>query len=350
MTGPRPTVSVIIPAYQDVTRLLAALSSLAQQDYPADRVQLVVVDDGSPVPLPAAALVNAAAPQPLQLVRMAANQGRARARNAGLAHAGGELVVFVDSDMTVAPGFLSAHAAAVGHGTHRVAIGQILIPTGQQRGAVARYQRGRGVHRLPVGAPIPFKCFVTGNSSLPRGLLGQVGGFDERFCAYGGEDLELGYRLHRAGAEFVFADAAISWHHHIRSLRGLGQMMAIYGAHGLPLLLALHPELAGVVRLDFLQLRPWQPRRLLLRAACWGVVYWPLWLMAVALQRGWVPSMVLDYLWWRARTVAFLGVRRRLASPPAKGPVDASAPPDRHEPSPLPATEHRSAADGPGEP
>jgi cellulose synthase/poly-beta-1,6-N-acetylglucosamine synthase-like glycosyltransferase len=338
-----------MPAYQDAPRLLAALSSLARQDYPPERVQVVVVDDGSPAPLPPPDLVAAAAPLRLRLVRLATNQGRARARNAGLAHAEGELVVFLDSDMTVAPGFLSAHAAAVGSGTWRVAIGHILIPAAQQRGAVARYQRGRGVHRLPPGEPIPFKCFVTGNSSLPRRLLDQVGGFDERFCAYGGEDLELGYRLHRAGAHFVFVQTAVSWHHHIRNLRGLCRMMQAYGTHGLPLLLALHPELAGVVRLDFLQLAHWQPRRLLLRAACWGVIYWPVWLAAVTFQRGWVPSRVLDYLWWRARTVAFLGAAQRSALLLDPHPTN-TAQPDRQGPLPADAPGLRAGAPRPGAP
>lgn len=304
MTAPLPSISLIIPTYAEPERVRVALASLATQDFPAAKVEIVVVDDGSPN-LKAAPLHQAAAPLPLVLVRHAVNQGRARARNAGLRVATKELIVFLDSDMTVAPGFLAAHAAAHQGQTDRVVIGAIRYPPELARTALSRYMESRGVHRLRPGQPVPFKCFVTGNSSVPRELLARAGWFDEDFRDYGGEDLELGYRLQQAGATFTFAAEAISWHHHLRSLADTCSLMEAYGKGSLPLLLGKHPELRGLLRLDFLSACPWEPRSLLLRAACWSWVYYPVRLVAAGLDRWWLPALVVDYLWWRCRTAAY---------------------------------------------
>lgn len=322
MTALLPSISLIIPTYTEPERLQATLRSLSTQEYPVAMVEVVVVDDGSPH-LEAERLHQAAAPLRLVLVRHATNQGRARARNSGLGAATGELVVFLDSDMTVAPGFLLAHAAVHRGHTDHVAIGNIRFPPEVATSAVSRYMETRGVHRIPAGQPVPFKCFVTGNSSLPRILLARAGWFDEGFREYGGEDLELGYRLHRAGATFAFAGEAISWHHHVRSLANTCRLMEAYGKGSLPLLLSKHPELAGLLRLAFLSARGWAPRALLLRIACWGGVYWPVRFLAVGLDRWWLPALVIDYLWWRCRSVAY---RRATAGPAALG-ADHQRPP-----------------------
>lgn len=304
MTASLPSISLIIPTYAEPERVRAALASLATQDFPAAKVEIVVVDDGSPN-LEASPLQQAAAPLPLVLVRHVVNQGRARARNAGLRAATKELIVFLDSDMTVAPGFLAAHAAAHQGQTDRVVIGAIRYPPELARTALSRYMESRGVHRLRPGQPVPFKCFVTGNSSVPRELLARAGWFDEDFRDYGGEDLELGYRLQQAGATFAFAAEAVSWHHHLRSLADTCSLMEAYGKGSLPLLLGKHPELGGLLRLDFLSACPWELRSLLLRVACWSWVYYPVRLVAAGLDRWWLPALVVDYLWWRCRTVAY---------------------------------------------
>jgi GT2 family glycosyltransferase len=50
------------------------------------------------------------------------------------------------------------------------------------------------------------------NSSLSRELFDRAGGYDETFREYGGEDPDLGFRLLKSGANFVFLDRAVAEH------------------------------------------------------------------------------------------------------------------------------------------
>jgi GT2 family glycosyltransferase len=63
-------------------------------------------------------------------------------------------------------------------------------------------------HRLPA----PWIVFWTCNVSAGTELVRSVGGFDEAFRGWGGEDLDLGYRLFNAGAKIVLNRRASSIH------------------------------------------------------------------------------------------------------------------------------------------
>jgi GT2 family glycosyltransferase len=300
-----PSISVVMPTYDEPERLQTALRSLSSQEYPPRKVEIVVIDDASPQP-PSEGLGNLVQPFSLRLIRQVANQGRARARNAGLRAAQGELIVFLDSDMTVESNFLRAHADQHRGHPRTVGIGHISFGPNIPSDALTGYIESRGVHRLAPSETVPFKCFVTGNSSVRRDLLLEVGMFDEDFTAYGGEDLELGYRLHKQGVTFCYLPQAVSWHHHLRSLDQLCQLMHIYGRHSLPLLTTKHPELAGLLRLGFLERRLLSPRRLLMSLALCGCVYRPVLSLSRWNLNRRVPDLFFDYLWWYHRTRGFL--------------------------------------------
>ena len=303
--SPSPTISVIIPTYDEPERLEAALRSLAVQEYSIESAEIIVVDDASPR-FDSAPVYAAAEPFRLKLIRHRTNQGRARARNAGLRAARGEIVVFLDSDMTVEPDFLQVHASTHLQAPGTVVIGNIRFAPGLPRDCLSRYIESRGVHRLVQEGPVPFNCFVTGNASVARELLFQVGLFDEGFTAYGGEDLELGYRLFRRGATFHYAPRALSWHHHLRPLNQLCQLMYSYGRHSLPLLVQKHPELDELLRLDFLTSPTLSFRHLLFRMALSPLLYHSVHVLAQWGLKHYVPGLFFDYLWWWNRTRGYL--------------------------------------------
>ena len=58
---------------------------------------------------------------------------------------------------------------------------------------------------------------MNGNSSISRALFLELGSYDESFRHYGSEDLELGYRLSRAGVRFVYNPKAVGYHDHTKS-------------------------------------------------------------------------------------------------------------------------------------
>ena len=306
---PPISLSVIIPTYDEPERLCATLKSLADQDYPHEAVEIIVVDDASPN-LEAGRLACIKSPFPTNLIRHRENQGRARARNTGLRAAAGEVVVFLDSDMTVRSDFLSTHAALHHIQPDTVCIGNIRFGTRVSPNALTRYMENRGVHRINEGQPVPFKCFVTGNASLRRNQLLQAGLFDEDFTAYGGEDLELGYRLHLQGAPFQFVPRALSFHNHLRPFEQTCQLMYTYGRRSLPLLLKKHPELAKLLRLDFLQKPRFSLRHLFFSATLSPAVYYPVEYLTRRGMRHYVPDLFFDYLWWYHRTRGYIEVSR----------------------------------------
>lgn len=83
-------VTVVIPCFNQARFLAHAIASVRRQTYPS--VELLVVDDGSTDETAALAIGHG-----VNLVRQP-NRGVSEARNAGLAHARGELVVFLDAD------------------------------------------------------------------------------------------------------------------------------------------------------------------------------------------------------------------------------------------------------------
>ena len=188
------TLSVVIATKDRAVLLDGALASLrAQENAPA--FELIVVDNGSSDATPEVARRHGAA---YVFVR---EPNRGKARNAGIARAGGEVIAFVDDDVVTPPHFLAAHAAAHDGGIFPLAVsGPILnVPDAAQR-------------PTPTPANASRAFFVTCNVSVRTASLRAVGGFDENFDLYGWEDTELGARLRDHGVRRAFAWDAYLWH------------------------------------------------------------------------------------------------------------------------------------------
>ena len=93
---PWPTISVVIPSYNCARYLARALDSALGQHYPADRLEIVVVDDGS-VDMSAELARTYAARHPNVRVFEQPNAGPAAARNRGIENSHGELIAFLEA-------------------------------------------------------------------------------------------------------------------------------------------------------------------------------------------------------------------------------------------------------------
>ena len=101
-----PMLSVVVPVYRVEAHLAACLDSiLAEAD---DRVEVVPVNDGSPDRSGEILEAYARRDPRVRVVHLPANTGLGQARNAGLDHATGAYVWFVDGDDTLPPGSLPA--------------------------------------------------------------------------------------------------------------------------------------------------------------------------------------------------------------------------------------------------
>lgn len=194
-------ISVIIPHYRRYELLMRCLNGLRQQHDPD--FELIVVDDGSQEDPPAELQALIDHWPRLRWIGLPGNRGRAAARNTGVAAACGELLIFLDCDMDVGPDFVAAHRRYhLTQGPRRIGQGRIIGTQDAQ---------ARPTPSLWTDAS--RARFATGNVSVERAIVAALGGFDESFGAYGFEDLELGYRLERAGWRSGPVSEAVSWHY-----------------------------------------------------------------------------------------------------------------------------------------
>lgn len=193
MTSEMPSVGVVIPAYQANAHLDHAIDSVEAQDYPRDRVHIVVVDDGSRDGTFELAEGRAAANPRIQVLRQA-NAGPSAARNLGIQACHGELVAFLDSDDRWYPDKLRRQVALFQANPKLGLVHsgcRFVDPAGH-----AQANWSRVLQPISGDALLEFFCdfcVLTSSVMVPRRCLDQVGHFDTSLRV--GEDNELFLRL-----------------------------------------------------------------------------------------------------------------------------------------------------------
>ncbi len=207
-----PFASIIIPTYNRPEGIAACLGAIAELDYPADRFETIVVDDGGSVPLHT--LVEGIAPSLKVRLIGQSNSGPATARNVGAEAAEGELLAFTDDDCRPERGWLKALALA-----HRESP-QALIGGRTVNGLPDNYfsQASQDIASFAYdyfnsGSQGP-RFFTSNNMATPATLFAEVGGFDTSFPLAAGEDREFSDRWHASGLPFHYEPAAVMYHHH----------------------------------------------------------------------------------------------------------------------------------------
>jgi mycofactocin system glycosyltransferase len=229
-----PFVTVVIPVRDRPRELAECLASLEALRHPGDRLDVVVVDDGSET--------APAVPNGVRLLRLPRSIGPAGARNAGARAPRGDVLAFLDSDCLADPGWLEGLLP-------ELADPEVAAVGGRIRGAserswLERYEAVRspldlGGVRAAVGPGRPVPYLVTANLLVRRNDFEAAGGFDERLRW--GEDVELAWRLHRAGRRLVYQPAGEVRHRHRAGVRAFAATRAAY-ARSEAALLARHPE------------------------------------------------------------------------------------------------------------
>lgn len=195
-------VSVIIPARNAEATLPALLDALvALERPPGVEIELLLADDASGDGTAAIARAHAAG------VRVLAGptRGPAAARNAAAAVATGEVLAFTDADCAPTPGWLVAGLAAIDAGAD-VVQGAVHPPPGVHVGPFDRTVQVGGHSAL----------YETANLLVRRDLFDRLGGFESWLGTATakelGEDVWLGWRAVRAGADVRFAADAVVHH------------------------------------------------------------------------------------------------------------------------------------------
>jgi glycosyltransferase involved in cell wall biosynthesis len=201
-----PSVGVVIPVYNDWQRLQRCLEALAAQNYPRERLQVRVVDNGSndwpsqpSFPLPLEVIVH---PHP----------GSYGARNRAALDWAVDVLAFTDADCQPDPDWIKAGVKALqcSDRQRRLVAGRIVLEphapgypsAGEQLDQILGFDQARTVRRAGFG--------VTANLFVAQACFQELGGFHRR--THSGGDREFCHRAVAAGAVLLFEASAVVRH------------------------------------------------------------------------------------------------------------------------------------------
>jgi mycofactocin system glycosyltransferase len=203
-----PGVSIIIPSHNRAQQLEHCLQALLQLEYPADKLEIIVVDDCSSDDT--GTLIERLSPEfaaqglALRSIHHAQHRGAAQSRNEGAGAARYDLLAYLDSDCVVTPGWLTALVPAFADPTIIAAGGQIRGL--ERRSLLGRYEDRKsslnmGAYPQRVTLEGPLTYLPTANLLVRREALRRIGGFAPLTF---GEDVDFCRRLLLDGARILY--------------------------------------------------------------------------------------------------------------------------------------------------
>lgn len=212
-----PAVSVIVPVLDQVEHTLCCLASMGRHR-PATPFEVVLVDDGS---RDDASRLLRSVPN-LVLVRNETTLGFVRSVNRGAAAARGRLLLLLNNDTQVRPGWLDGLVAAFEDPEVGIAGSKLIYPSGhlQEAGAVLRSDGtvelvglNDNPHRPQYNVSREVDHCSGASLMIPRDLFLDLGGLDEAYAPAYFEDCDLALRVRQAGRKVVYAPASTVVHH-----------------------------------------------------------------------------------------------------------------------------------------
>jgi glycosyltransferase involved in cell wall biosynthesis len=236
--------SVVIPTYNNLPELkncLAALDRIGREDFEV----LVGVDGSTDGTLEWLSTAHFHYLLKYFWHPGHENRGRAATRNLCMPAIIGTYTLFLDSDMEAAPDLFEQHLRILERGK-AISIGAVAYRN-RNNNLWVRYTSERGVAKYDDGALVPFRYFITPNTALPTEFFKGVEGFDAHIRHYGGEDMELGYRIHvQYKPRFFFTASAVVTTTQSKGLDEALPQLREYGATGLPYITQKWPDLGDV--------------------------------------------------------------------------------------------------------
>lgn len=229
--GEPPFASVVVPTRNEERTIEQCLASIVAQDYPAGRLEILVIDGGSTDgtrELVAQAAARSAVP-----IRLLENPGRVvpAALNVALAEAEGDFLVRVDGHSVPAPDYVRRciqgnvdHDAALAGGWVR-AVGESRVSRAVAAAFASPFSMGNAASWNPPSTPRDVASVPCGSYLVDA--LRAIGGFDEG--QHANQDYEANYRLRQAGERIVLLPDV--WFDYIprSTVRSLARQFARYG-------------------------------------------------------------------------------------------------------------------------
>jgi GT2 family glycosyltransferase/glycosyltransferase involved in cell wall biosynthesis len=221
-------VSVILVNFRGTDDTLEAIQRLGELDWPQDRLEIVVVENGSGDD--SAERLKREAPH-VKLVVSATNEGFAGGCNLGVSESTGEIVALLNNDAKPDPGWIRAAMDAFAESDEVGAVAsRVLDWDGELVDYIGSAMTWYGMGYKPFTAERPPRVpesrsdvlFGTGSAMfVRRDVWDAVGGFDERYFMFF-EDVDLGWRINLAGWRYVYEPASLAFHKHHASMSAFG--------------------------------------------------------------------------------------------------------------------------------
>jgi glycosyltransferase involved in cell wall biosynthesis len=275
--------TIIVPTYNRPHLLERSLRALLAQDPSTPAYEVVVVDDSSGPATREVVEKLAGSDQRVTYLRHETNRGRSATRNTGIRHARGDIILLVDDDVVVEPGYVAAHLDV--HATARpepvAVVGDLRFPpevlaaSNYAKYLQSRYLGGRDPETLARLRPWDLhpRFLISAVCSIRREDLLAVGMYDEAIRFYGCEDHIFAHQLSRKGVRIVFAPEARALHYDSVAVSWYRAKMHETARDGIPILLRHAPEFldqtgfADLLPVDWSRDQPGRvARKLLIRA------------------------------------------------------------------------------------
>lgn len=223
----QPIFSIVVPTYNRQDRLTLCLQALARLDYPRDRYEVIVVDDGSMVSLEDV-VMRSRDHLDIALLKQP-HAGPAAARNVGARHAKGEFLAFTDDDCMPSPDWLQKLALRFAEASDCAIGGRTLNALSDNPYAEAS-QLLIDYLCAYYNADLDRASFVTSNNlALLANHFHTIGGFDETFQRAAAEDRELCDRWRYHGYRIIYAPEVVMYHTHRLTLWTFWKQHFSYG-------------------------------------------------------------------------------------------------------------------------
>ncbi|MFI5323868.1 MAG: glycosyltransferase family 2 protein, partial [Thermodesulfobacteriota bacterium] len=251
------------PTYKRKQSVLRILHALVSQTFPSNEFEVIVSIDGS-TDGTKEAVDNFKADFNLRSC-WEPNTGRASACNIGIIDAQGELLIILDDDMEPSPQLLEAHYTAHQGHTKLGVIGAAPMTVAENAPLFINYIRDKfNSHIKKISQPcfnLKVWDFYSGNFSIKKQLMLEIGMFDESFKVYGHEDVELANRLIKAGVKIIFSPDALCLQHYEDNLANLAHKTINSGKTAVQLVNS-QPDTFGELQLVDYNLTGWRWRTL----------------------------------------------------------------------------------------
>jgi cellulose synthase/poly-beta-1,6-N-acetylglucosamine synthase-like glycosyltransferase len=218
-----PSISVIVPVRDGESTIADCLDAILANDYPPDRREVLVVDNGSSDRT--AALIQARPVRYLHEPR----RGVSHARNQGIAESDGEILAFVDADCLVEPQWLTELARAFDDPEVGAVAGDLqhAPPSTPAERQSARLLGNWQRFAFNSNPAYP----ITANAAYRRDVIDRIGAFDPHMTR--AQDVELGLRFQQhSDLRLAYAEHATARHRNRTTWRGFfrQQLGWAYGA------------------------------------------------------------------------------------------------------------------------